>query len=107
MNNKIDVLLGEPYTGKTKFQVGDVLKDAMFPSRERLKVLSIEVQQLNPWHTCVVYELESNLEGKCSGLQEIIESEGRFVVESTCENARKIWNMLVERVKNGKLTKLD
>lgn len=106
MSNVIDILFGEPYTGETKFQVGDVLKDAMFPSGERFTVLSIEVQQLNPFHTCVVYEMESNRHGHMNGLQEIIEHEGRFMVEKTNEEMRKLWNGLVERVKNGQLTRL-
>lgn len=108
MANAVTILLGEPYTGATKFQVGDTLKDVMFPSSERLIVLSIEVVQCNPWHTDVVYNLENNRGEEFSGLQSIMEQEGRFVVESTSESMRKMWKeLLVDRVKNGELTPLQ
>ena len=107
MANAINILLGEPYTGATKFQVGDTLKDAMFPSSERLTISSIEVVQSSPWHTEVVYNLVSNRGKEFSGLQNIMEQEGRFVVESIDELTRKVWNGLVERVKNGELTRLQ
>ena len=107
MANAINILLGEPYTGATKFQVGDTLRDAMFPSSERLTISSIEVVQSSPWHTEVVYNLVSNRGKEFSGLQNIMEQEGRFVVESIDELTRKVWNGLVERVKNGQLTRLQ
>ena len=108
MANAINILLGEPYTGTSKFQVGDTLKDAMFPSSERLTVLSIEVMQRTPWHTEVVYNLVNNRGEKFSGLQSIIEKKGRFMVESTSETMRKTWKELfVDRVKNGELTRFQ
>lgn len=107
MANAINILLGEPYTGTTKFQVGDTLRDAMFPSSERLTISSIEVVQSSPWHTEVVYNLVSNRGKEFSGLQDIMEQEGRFVVESIDELTRKVWNGLVERVKSGELTRLQ
>ena len=107
MKNVIDVLIGEPFVGETKFHVGDTLKYAKFPSGERFLVVSIEVQQLNPWHTCVVYELESNRHGRSCGYKEVVEAEGYFeVVESNME-MRKFFDLLVERVKTGKLTRLE
>lgn len=107
MENTINVLIGEPYTGETKFHVGDTLKDVMFPSSERFEVITIEVQQLSPFHEGVVYTLRSNRAGECTGLQEIIEHEGRFEVESTDETMRKVWQELfVDRVKNGELKRL-
>lgn len=106
MKNVI-VLLGEPYVGETKFRVGDTLRDAMFPSGERFLVTSIELKQANPWDTCVVYNLESNRHGYSWGYKEIVEAEGRFeVVESDME-MRGAFDMLVERVKTGKLTRLE
>lgn len=108
MANAINILLGEPYTGTSKFQVGDTLKDAIFPSSERLTVLSIEVMQRTPWHTEVVYNFVSNRGKEFSGLQSIVEKEGRFVVESTSETMRKTWKELfVDRVKSGELTRLQ
>lgn len=107
MQNAINILLGEPYTGATKFQVGDTLKDAMFPSSERLTISSIEVVQSSPWHTEVVYNLVNNRGREFQGLKDIMEQEGRFVVESIDELTRKVWNGLVERVKNGELTRLQ
>ena len=107
MKNAINVLIGEPFVGETKFHVGDTLKYAKFPSGERLLVTSIEVQQVNPWNTCVVYNLDSNRHGYSWGYKEVIEEEGYFeVVESDME-MRKIFDELVERVKTGKLTRLE
>lgn len=96
------VLLGEPYTGESKFMPGDVLKDERWPSRERLTVLSVEVQQVSPWHTAVIYELESNVNGHTWSYKDVLE-QGGWVCESSCDAVRKVWNILVERVKSGEL----
>lgn len=100
------VLLGEPYLGETKFHVGDLLKDAKYPSGERFRVMSIEVQQMTPWSTCVVYTLESNRHGICNGLKDVVESRSFEVVE-TDDEMRKFFEKLQDRVRTGKMTRLE
>ena len=63
---------------KTKFQVGDILKDVMFPSSERLTVLAVEEVKENPFVTNVWYFFMSNRGKRSNGLQSIIEQPGRF-----------------------------
>lgn len=66
----------------TKFNVGDIIKDVMFPSSETWKVLAIEKVKENPFVVNVWYFLESNRGKKSNGLQSIIEHPGRF--EKVC-----------------------
>lgn len=63
---------------KTKFEVGDVLKDVMFPSSERLTVLAVEEVKDNPFVTNVWYFFMNNRGKILNGLQSIIEQPGRF-----------------------------
>jgi hypothetical protein len=67
---------------KTKFNVGDIIKDTMCPLSETLKVLAIERVKENPFVTNVWYFFESNRGKRCNGLQSIIEHPGRF--EKVC-----------------------
>ena len=63
---------------KTKFQVGDILKDAMFPSSERLTVLAVEEVKENPFVTNVWYFFVNNRGKRSNGLQQIVEQPSRF-----------------------------
>ena len=63
---------------KTKFEVGDTIKDVMFPSSETFKVLAIEKVKENPFVTNVWYFFVSNRGKRLNGLQSIIEQPGRF-----------------------------
>ena len=100
-------ILGEPYTGETKFQVGDVLTDVMFPSSERFTVISIEVQQVSPFHTAVIYELKSNRHGMMSGYRDIVEGEGRYEVVESELQMREFYARSKEGVKSGRIKRFE
>lgn len=100
------VLLGEPFTGATKFKVGDTLKDAKFPSKERYTILSIEVQQVSPFHTVVVYCMVTEKGQPTDGLQEIMEAPGRFEAVSHNDTLANMFATLCDNVRTGKLTRL-
>ena len=100
------VLLGEPFTGTTKFKVGDTLKDVKFPSNRRYTILSIEVQQASPFHTVVVYCMITDRGESTDGLLDIVEAPGRYEVVSHNEAMANLFEELCDRVRTGKLTRL-
>ena len=102
------IIMGEPYLGETKFSYGDVLRCAKFPSRERLTVLSIEVQDFTPFHQVIVYELESNLSGRTWAYKDVLEADGYYEVETPADEIhRKSWEILTKNFREGKMHRLN
>lgn len=102
------VLLGEPYLGETKFHYGDVIKCSMFPNRERLTVLSIEIQDLNPFCEVIVYELESSTKGRVNAYKDVLEADGFYEVETPASDGqREAWEMLTKKFREGKMHRLN